>query len=156
MVTKEMKTEKICCFCASDFHLEMMLLPYIDKKIKDSKIIVMTENNLEETMKTLLDRVNFDNIKKENILNLNWKNNDFDKFREIKKNKTSEKIIIVNGDNNYIKNINQNMYKWISPNDTVIDCYNVENIKNENEIKNNYDKILNTLGENFIKTIDKI
>lgn len=154
MVTKEIKTEKICCFCASDFHLEMMLLPYIDKKIDQSKIIVMTENNLEETMKILLNRINLNNVKKEDILNLNWKNNDFDKFKKIQSNKLSKKIIIVNGDNNYIKNINENINKWINSKDTVIDCYNIENVDNRDEIEKRYDKILNTLGENFIKTID--
>ena len=33
MITKEDKIQKSCCFYASDYHLEMIILPYINKKI---------------------------------------------------------------------------------------------------------------------------
>ena len=40
--------EKICTFFASDYHFEMISLPYIDKNLEEDKeIIILTENNLE-------------------------------------------------------------------------------------------------------------
>ena len=43
--------EKICAFYASDYHFEMISLPYINKKMENKEdIIILTENNLEETL----------------------------------------------------------------------------------------------------------
>ena len=39
MVVENNKIEKLCCFYVSDFHLEMILLPYINKKIEENIII---------------------------------------------------------------------------------------------------------------------
>ena len=54
-MNKNQKTkEKTCAFFASDYHFEMISLPYINKKLDESKeVIVLTENNLKETIKTL-------------------------------------------------------------------------------------------------------
>ena len=58
-MNKETK-EKICTFFASDYHFEMISLPYIDKKLEENEeIIILTENNLEDTIKTLLSKMNF-------------------------------------------------------------------------------------------------
>ena len=41
--------QKICCFYASDWHLTVMLLPYINNKIKENVSIYMRcENNIED------------------------------------------------------------------------------------------------------------
>ena len=37
MITKE-NEGKLCSFYASDFHLEMIILPYINKKLEDNSI----------------------------------------------------------------------------------------------------------------------
>ena len=54
-MNKNQKTkEKTCAFYASDYHFEMISLPYINKKLDESKeIIVLTENNLKETIKNI-------------------------------------------------------------------------------------------------------
>ena len=41
MITEEQCTEKTCLFCASDYHLEMILLPYIKERIDKNKIIII-------------------------------------------------------------------------------------------------------------------
>lgn len=149
--------EKICTFYASDYHFEMISLPYIDKKIEENKeVIVLTENNLEETIKTLISKMNLQEEKKSKILNINWKNDDLKKFKKINNNVKDEKemIIFIKGKENYIRNINRNIEKWIekSNNIKIIDCYDMEEVsENIDDIMENYKKILNTTGEKVVK-----
>lgn len=149
--------EKLCAFYASDYHFEMMSLPYINKKMEEeSKIIILTENNLEETMKTFLSKTNLKEEKKKEILKINWKNDDLEKFKKIKANQEKEMIIFIKGKENYIHNVNQNIAKWISQESKakIIDCYDLEEIgENLDEIMGQYQKILRTTGE---KEIEKI
>ena len=68
MNKNQITKEKTCAFYASDYHFEMITLPYIEKKLEENKkIIVLTENNLEDTMKTLISKVNLKQEKKNNI-----------------------------------------------------------------------------------------
>ena len=55
MIVKNKRLEKLCCFYVSEFHLEMILVPYINNVIeKNKKISILTEINLEETIKILM------------------------------------------------------------------------------------------------------
>lgn len=151
--------EKICAFYASDYHFEMISLPYIDRKMEDKdEIIILTENNLEETMKTLLDKTNLKEDKKKKILKLNWKNNDSEKFETIitKMNQEKDMIIFIKGKENYIHSMNQNIEKWM-PNEKyikIIDCYDIEEVgENLEEIMGQYQKILKTTGEREIEKL---
>ena len=83
--------EKTCAIFASDYHFEMISLPYIEKNL-EKEIIVLTENNLENTMKTLISRVNLKEEKKNNIFKINWKNDDLNKFKQIKKGDSNEEV----------------------------------------------------------------
>ena len=145
--------EKICSFYASDYHFEMIALPYMCKSLEENKdVVILTENNLNDTMKTLLSKMNFKDDKKEAILNLDWENNDLNKFKRIKSNieNNQDMVIFIKGKENYIKNANQNLEKWISKaeNLKVIDCYDIEEVTDKaNDIINSYDKILRTAGE---------
>ncbi len=157
-MNKNQKTkEKTCAFYASDYHFEMISLPYINKKLDESKeVIILTENNLEETIKTLVSKINLNQSKKENILKINWENNDLKKFKQIDKEMKNEKdiVIFVKGKENYIKNINKNIEKWIekSENVEVIDCYDIEEVSEKlDNIMNQYKTILKTTGKNVIK-----
>ena len=157
-MNKNQKTkEKTCAVYASDYHFEMISLPYINKKLDESKeVIILTENNLEETIKTLVSKINLNQSKKENILKINWENNDLKKFKQIDKEMKNEKdiVIFVKGKENYIKNINKNIEKWIekSENVEVIDCYDIEEVSEKlDNIMNQYKTILKTTGKNVIK-----
>ena len=149
--------EKICAFYASDYHFEMMSLPYINKNIdENNKIIIFTENNLENTISILLSKINFKEEKKEKIFNIDWKNNDLEKFKRIKENKNiGQKVLIfIKGKENYINNINKNIEKWIENKSDfkIIDCYDVNEIAdNMDNITQKYKKILNTSGEKNIE-----
>ena len=149
--------EKICVFSASDYHFEMISLPYINKNLEENKeIIVLTEKSLEETIKTLVSRMNLSDEKKKKIFNIDWKNNDLDKFKTIKEDveKNKEIILFIKGNENYIKNINENIKKWTEKSSKIkiIDCYDLEEISGKiNNVINEYKMILNITGEKEIE-----
>lgn len=136
MILKNEKIEKTCCFYVSDFHLGMILIPYINNIIEE-KIIILTEKNLKKSVEILLSRMNLKNENK--ILKLNWEGS----------NKICDfSNIIIIGSNEFISKIHLKIseYNPIS----VLDCYDFEEQKNNiNEIIGEYDKHLNTLG--FVK-----
>lgn len=145
MITEERQNEKMCLFCASDYHLEMILLPYIKSKIDNSKFIIFTENNLEETLNVLLDKINLGQDIKKKIIKLNWKNSDDFKFKELEENVEENFNIIINGRLNYIKSVNNRIKNLINENIKIIDCFHVGDPDIEiEEISNQYKYILNT------------
>ena len=145
--------EKICAFYASDYHFEMISLPYISKSMDENKeIIILTENNLENTVNTLISRMNLKDAKRNKILKLNWKDDDLEKFKEIsKKSKENANLVIfIKGKENYIENVNKKIKKWVESNDKIkiIDCYEFYEIEDKIEkIADGYDKILGTSRE---------
>lgn len=153
-MNKNQKTkEKICTFYASDYHFEMITLPYINKNMEENKeVIVLTENDLEDTIKTLISKMNLKEEKKNRILNINWSNDDLNKFKSINNNinKQKEMVIFIKGKENYIRNVNKNIEKWIEKSNSikVVDCYDMEEISEKmDNIIGKYKKILNTKGE---------
>ena len=156
-MNKNQKTnDKICSFFTSDYHFEMISLPYINKKIEENKeVIILTENNLEKTINKLVSNINLNQDKKEEILKLNWNNDDLNKLKLINKNIKNNKnmVIFIKGNEKYIKNINKNIEKWIKTNTItqVIDCYNLEDISEKlDEVVSNYTKVLSSQGEKNI------
>lgn len=151
--------EKICAFYASDYHFEMISLPYIEKKMENKdEIIILTEDNLEETIKTLLAKTNLKEDKKNKILKLNWKNNDSEKINTIRTKINEEKnmVIFIKGNKNYIHHVNHDIEKWMPEENhiKIIDCYNIEEVgENLDEVMGQYHKILRVTGE---KEIEKL
>ena len=151
--------EKTCAFYASDYHFEMMSLPYINKKIEEKEnIIILPETNLEETITNLLEKINLKEEKKESILKLNWRNDNLEKIKEIQtKNELGKEIIIfIKGSKQYIQETNQNIKKHIKDETEIkiIDCYNIGEIGNNiSEITQQYNKVLQTSGEQEINKI---
>lgn len=135
----------------------MISLPYINKKLDESKeVIVLTENNLKETIKKLVSKINLNEDKKVDILKIDWENNDLNKFKKINEDIKSKKdmVIFVKGKENYIKNINENIEKWTekSKNVEIIDCYDMEEISQDmDNIMDQYKFTLKTTGKNIIK-----
>ncbi len=144
MVVENKKSEKLCSFYVSDFHLEMILVPYINKKIEENeRVIIATEKDLEETVKVLISKLNLKEENKEKILKLKWNKSEISQIEKIKKNSN----IIVIGTESYIKKTNDYIRKINIDGLNIVDCYNFNEIKdNINNIINEYDKNLNTLG----------
>lgn len=137
MVAQNKRIEKLCSFYVSDFHLEMILLPYINEKINDKEnITILTEKNLEETLKILLSKMNLKKENEQKILELGW--NGEEKIKE------NSNIIII-GSEEYIERKNRQIEDAVS----ILDCYDFEEIKdNINDITKRYEKSLNTIGKN--------
>lgn len=141
MIVKNDKMEKVCSFYVSDFHLEMILMPFINQKIdKKENIVIKTEYDLENSLETLLSKMNLKSENKEKIFDLGWNK---DKDKNIK---DGSNVIII-GSKNYIENINSELEQHKFTDITVVDCYKFNEIeKNMNEIVSKYDGNLNTSG----------
>ena len=157
MNIEEKTKEKTCAFYASDYHFEMLSLPYINKKLEENnEIIIMTENDLNETINTFMSKINLEKTTKEKILNIDCEDNNLKKIKIIKQNseKGKKTIIFIKGKEYYIKNVNENIGKWVekSENLETIDCYDINEIGNNlSTITDKYGKILMTSGEKNIK-----
>lgn len=144
MTTNENITQKKCCFYASDFHLEMTILPYINRKMEQKKdVVIITENNLEDSIKILVSKINLKN--KEKILEIDWNNKEIEKVNK-------DTVIIVNGTQNFIKNINRELKTLQKENNhsiELVDCYLFDEIKDQMyDISIQYDGVLNNLQKN--------
>lgn len=136
MVVENERLEKTCCFYVSEFHLEMILVPYINEKIEED-ITILTEKNLRETLEILISKMNLKEENKQKILRLGWDGEE--KIRE------NSNIIII-GSKEYINRRNEEITdkKAIS----ILDCYNFDEEKeNINNIVQQYKNTLNTLGK---------
>ena len=156
--------EKICSFYVSDWHLVTMLLPYINKQINEkANIITLLEIDIEENIKTLIQKLNLKNENK--ILSLNWKKSNGKKYSEVKKKikdlkcKDELNVIFINGGKEYIDSTNKNIEKFIDENKNkydktkikIVDCFEVGEFNlNLQEILHTHDSILNTSGEKDI------
>ena len=59
MNNKNYQVEKLCGFYVSDWHLTTTILPYINSKIDEkTKVITILENNIEENIKVLMEKLN--------------------------------------------------------------------------------------------------
>lgn len=128
--------KKICCFYVSEFHLEMILVPYINEKINED-ITIITQKKLRETLETLISKINLKEENKEKILKLGWNGE-----QDIKDNSN----VIIIGTKEFIKDKNKELEgKNIL---SVLDCYEFEKEKDDIEnIVKQYKNSLNTLGK---------
>ncbi len=162
MVYTNDNIKKICNFYVSDWHLAVMLLPYINKEInKGTKITTVFQNNMKNNIETLVRKLNLKNEKE--ILQIDWntKNNSILE-RYVKENLSGgeENLFIINGDKEYIEKSNEKVIEYIGKNKTkknfikIVDCYEVE--QNEEKMYNiikMHDCVLNTSGEHNIEKI---
>ena len=145
MVLEEKKVKNICNFYVSEYHLEIMLLPYISKKIdNEENITIITEIDLESTLNVVIERINLDKDKKEKIKKIGWN------IQNIENIIPNTNVILIGGK----KFINEKVFELKErqvENLEIIACYNYNEVKNDmKEIVSKYDGMLNTLGINKI------
>lgn len=145
MVLEEKKVKNICNFYVSEYHLEIMLLPYISKKIdNEENITIITEIDLESTLNVVIERINLDKDKKEEIKKIGWN------IQNIENIIPNTNVILIGSK----KFINEKVFELKErqvENLEIIACYNYNEVKNDmKEIVSKYDGMLNTLGINKI------
>ena len=148
MKNKETK-EKVCCFFASDYHFEMIALPYINTNMDNKKNVkIFSQNDLEKTVNTLVSKINLKDDRKEDILNLDWsKKDNLDSVETIDENS----VVFIKGEEDYINRVNQKLKENNLDNIKVINCYEIDEVKDHvDNIMEKYDRILNTEGEKQI------
>mgnify|MGYP000254279997 FL=1 len=151
MMKENKREEKLCLFFASDYHFEMISLPYINESLKKNEnVIIMTENNLDSSVDKVLSRINLNEEEKNKLTKINWKNDDLNKFKELKNANKDGKdtLIFVKGRENYIDNMNKNIENWTNDTDIkIVDCYDINEIQDDvSSIAKKYDRILSTSG----------
>lgn len=141
LIVKNERIEKICSFYVSDFHLEMILIPYINEKIaQNEEVEIISEKNLRETVNTLISKMNINEENKKRILELKW-----DKNQEI----VLKDNMIVVGTKEYLEKINNKIEEEKTRNIKLVNCFDFEEVKGDmGNIIKKYDKSLNTLGFN--------
>lgn len=145
MVLEEKKVKNICNFYVSEYHLEIMLLPYISKKIdNEENITIITEIDLESTLNVVIERINLDKDKKEKIKKIGWN------IQNIENIIPNTNVILIGSK----KFINEKVFELKErqvENLEIIACYNYNEVKNDmKEIVSKYNGMLNTLGINKI------
>ena len=145
MVLEENKIKKICNFYVSEYHLEIMLLPYISKKIdNEENITIITEIDLESTLNVVIERINLDKDKKEKIKKIGWN------IQNIENIIPNTNVILIGSK----KFINEKVFELKERQGEILEiiaCYNYNEVKNDmKEIVSKYDGMLNTLGINKI------
>ena len=157
MEVQENNLTKLCSFYISDWHLVTMLLPYISKKVNERvEIATILEKNIKDNVETLVEKLNLKND--EGILSIDWNSKskkDNYNLEKIIKNSKKEKVIIVNGNKEFIEDVNIHIEKYIKNIDElnikIVNCYEITQYDGSiNEILDSHDKVLNTSGEKEI------
>lgn len=147
---------RVCNFYISEWHLVMMLLPYIKENINNNIVTTFLEKNIEENVKVLLSKINVKDEIKEKIEKINWKCckeiNDINLANII--NNEKNKLIIISGNIEYVNKINEQLMHRNLINTKIINCYKVDkNNKNIKDVLINHDRVLNTSGEKEITEV---
>ncbi len=151
MMKENKREEKICLFFASDYHFEMISLPYINESLKKNKdVVIMTENDLGNSVNKVISSINLNEEEKNRLNKIDWKNDELNKFKEVKNadKDGKELLIFVKGRENYINNMNKNIENWTNlKNVEIVDCYDINEVQNNaGEIAKQYDNVLFSSG----------
>ncbi len=151
MMKENKREEKLCLFFASDYHFEMISLPYINESLKKNKdVVIMTENDLGNSVNKVISSINLNEEEKNRLNKIDWKNDELNKFKEVKNadKDGKELLIFVKGRENYINNMNKNIENWTNlKNVEIVDCYDINEVQNNaGEIAKQYDNVLFSSG----------
>lgn len=98
--------EKTYCVYASDWHLTIMLLPFISKKIQENERIYMKfENSIEDLFKILTNKLELKNKDEINDISWNMELND-EEYSD------NERVYIVSGSKEYIDENNKRIENY--------------------------------------------
>lgn len=148
------KINKMCSFYVNDWHLTVMMLPYINGKLQENeKVTIISEENLLNNINTILERTNIKEEYKKQIQTIGWEKTSKKEIKnKIQEQENGNNIIII-GKEDYIENTNKIIENKVKQGEVnVIDCYEVMEFNNNMEnILKNHEKIINTSGERSVE-----
>lgn len=148
------KINKMCSFYVNDWHLTVMMLPYINGKLQENeKVTIISEENLLNNINTILERTNIKEEYKKQIQTIGWEKTSQKEIKnKIQEQENGNNIIII-GKEDYIENTNQIIETKVKTGEiNVIDCYEIMEFNNNMEnILKNHEKIINTSGERTVE-----
>ena len=148
------KINKMCSFYVNDWHLTVMMLPYINGKLQENeKVTIISEENLLNNINTILERTNIKEEYKKQIRTIGWEKTSQKEIKnKIQEQENGNNIIII-GKEDYIENTNQIIETKVKTGEVnVIDCYEIMEFNNNMEnILRNHEKIINTSGERTVE-----
>ncbi|MCI9016214.1 MAG: hypothetical protein HFJ53_03480 [Clostridia bacterium] len=166
MKIEEKQIKKVCSFYVNEWHLTTMLLPNLKNNIQENICtIALLEKGIQENIKTLMEKMNFQKEFKEKILKTRWTSNQICSSENIKeyiqqqKTENNNVQIIINGDIKYIDTVNKNIERLVEKQQikiekiTIINCYEITQFSDIKEILNKHDMVLNTSGIKEIKEV---
>ena len=110
-----------------------------DEIEEKENVVIETEYDMNETLNTLLSKLNLKEENKEKILRLGWNKKE--------NNIESKDNVIIIGNKDYIENTNRRIMQKNIEDLTIVDCYKFEDIcNNMSEVADKYDFNLNTNG----------
>ena len=135
-----MNKKSFCSFYVSEYHLLTILVPYINEEMSNYKNVeVILENDMSEYIRKYLKRNEMFNISK--IIGLNWKKI---KCEEIKiQEKTN--VVIACGKEAFIEKVNRKVEENSNV-DIIVNCFNIENLSNLEDVVKEHDFVLRTNG----------
>ena len=149
--------DMICSFCVNDYHLAVMIIPYIYEAINEGKkVITFFDRDLETISKKVIDTNQKFWENQECFEKIDFKKTRFDKLSEKFENVKDNDIAVIAGQDIFIERINKLLINFHT-NFTIVNCFNVSDIaKNENFKITSYSKILNTKGLEKIEKLDLV
>lgn len=126
------KEEKMCLFYASDYHFEMIGIPYIAREIREGhQVVILTENDLNDTVKKILSIIKINEEEKKKIFEINWSKDIKNKLSKIEKLKNQNITVFIKGGKNYIQKIESSLKDINVSNMKIVYCYPVEEVIND-------------------------
>ncbi len=143
--------ERMCSFFASDYHFELITLQYIKNKLEqDENVVILTQNNLNDSVKKVINNMNIDENQRKRIFKLDWNNKEDTKLEFIKNEANSGRsiVVFVKGEKDYINNVDSYMKNNIDMEKVeTIHCFDVAEVTScMNDVVSNYKGILNMSG----------
>lgn len=144
------KKVKACNFYISQWHLFSALLPYVrDELSKNHKVLIISQDNLENGIKHLVEKLNIKFENKNGIDDVVWLNEEI--VLELREEITPV-TIVVQGTRNFIKEINIYLSYNLDPiyrDLTIINCYEIYDTNEDlYNILDEHDFVFNTAGLN--------
>ena len=151
------REDMICSFCVNDYHLAMMLVPYIYEVINEGKrVITFLDRDLEEVVEKVIvtNKKYWDDIEK--FKDIDWRKTRFDKLSDKFRNIENSDVVIIAGKNIFIERTNRLLINF-HINFTIVNCFNIVDIEKDENFKiSDYAKILNTKGLEKIEDMNLV